>query len=193
MKDLAPPVFSEKDYPGERRGISTERIVRSDGRPTHHVPLDIIRTRTWGNINTLYGGPCAWYACLVAGDGSAAFFGIDVMVPAPSPEVCHKMLDVGRALNRNLADIGFWVVIWHPQQRMEILWSDDDGTPKFSVGFDDPWARVRRYKIDLFLTRAADAMIAYPQAREETGVPVKFDRLRPAPKNPGWIGGRTLH
>lgn len=182
-----------RQMPGHRHGGSTGWNVSSDGRPLLKVDLSVVMARAWDNINNTYGGDCDWYAALPVPDGRVWFRGYQPFTTPPPADVCHLMVDVCRAVNRALHADGFWLIVWHPQQRMSMIWSDGDGTPKFSVDVDETWARVRRWPIDDFVERAHLGQVGYIGVREMAGAPVKYDRLRPAAQNPGWLGSDTRH
>ena len=158
---------------------STARIV-GPHRPCHAVATEIVGSRATDVMNEIFGPETEWFVFLIFDDGSVGMFGRRPWTPAPTPEVSHMMIDIGRRLNQELSGPGYWMIGWHPQQRMSMIFCDRDGTPKFTQDVDDAWQRVRRLTIEQFLDRAAEAAAQYVQMRQGLGVPLKLDTLRPA-------------
>jgi len=165
--------------PGTGMENTTARTVPPH-RACHTVPTDIVASRASEILTEIFTPFSDWYAFLIFDDGSVAMYGKIPTSPPPPPEVSHAIVDIGRRLNLELHGPGYWMIAWHPQQRMSLIFADRDGTPKFTVDIDEPWARVRRWPITDFLDRAASAMTKYVEMRTGMGIPLSLDTLRPA-------------
>ena len=113
----------------------------------------------------------SWYATVVFANGRITQRGHRTMTRAPAPDVCHRMVECGVMLNRELHHGGCWIVVWH-DNRMSFMWRDADGDAAFVQQINEPWIRIKAWADTEFTDRAE---LAWHQFREQ----IKMMALKP--------------
>lgn len=124
---------------------TTAMLVKGGPNHSHRLPPGIASLGLPYELNKIYGA--GWYAVVIEAGGHATLAGSDHDTSRPIDDVLTLMLDVARRLNRELHHDGHWLVVWHREQRLCLVWRDHDAAIQFTDEWSEPWTRVKKLTV----------------------------------------------